>query len=80
MAGLGSGRVVESQITLGSFIGASANEWHVHAWDLGVAIGERYRPTNPEALLYGLRSWFPHLESRGDSWRVVLRVNGRSLT
>ncbi len=72
--------IVASQITLGSFIGFAANEWHAHAWDLGVAIGERYRPTNPEVLLEGLRSWFPQLESRGDSWRVVLRFQGRSLT
>jgi len=71
---------VTSQITLGSFIGASAIEWHVHAWDLGCAIGERYQPTDPDALLDGQRSWWPHLEARGDSWRTVLRVNGRSVT
>ncbi len=41
---------------------------------------ERYRPTDPEALLDGLRSWFPQLESRGDSRRVVLRFQGRSST
>lgn len=72
--------IVTSQITLGSFVAASANEWHVHAWDLGIAIGERYQPTAPGVLLDGLRSWWPHLEARGDSWRTVLRLYGRTVT
>ena len=57
--------IVTSQITLGSFIGASADEWHVHAWGLGLAIGERYQPADPDALLDGLRLWWPQLEARG---------------
>ena len=71
--------IVPSQITLGSFVGAAANEWHVHAWDLGMAIGEHYQPTDPDALLDGMRVWWPQLEARGDSWRTVLRLNGRSV-
>ena len=68
-----------SQITLASFIFFAANEWHVHAWDLGFAIGERYQPTGADRLLDGMRGWWPQLEARGDSWRTVLRLHGRSV-
>lgn len=71
--------IVTSQITLGSFIAAGPFEWYAHAWDLGIAIGERYRPADPDAVLEGWRGWWPQLEARGDSWEAVLRLSGRSV-
>lgn len=38
-------------VTVGTHAAAAASEWHIHAWDLGHAVGHEHRPADA-ALLY----------------------------
>ena len=66
-------------ITVAGMAGLAIVEWHVHAWDLASAIGEVYRPPDPEAVLAAWLSGMPHLPLRADvdPWLAVLRSSGR---
>jgi uncharacterized protein (TIGR03083 family) len=68
-------------ITVAGMAGAAAVEWHVHAWDLACALGETYRPADPQAVLAGWLSGVPQLPLRADDdpWLAVLRSSGRLL-
>jgi hypothetical protein len=54
-------------------------EWHVHAWDLASALGEDYRPADPEAVLAAWLAGIPQLPvaPESDPWLAVLRASGR---
>jgi hypothetical protein len=48
-------------VTVGGMAGAACAEWHLHAWDLARALGQVYRPANPDLLLSGWLAGMPHL-------------------
>jgi uncharacterized protein (TIGR03083 family) len=48
-------------VTVGGMAGAVGVEWHLHAWDLAQALGQDYRPADPETLLSGWLAGLPHL-------------------
>lgn len=66
-------------ITVAGMGGAACVEWHVHAWDLAWALGEPYRPADPEAVLAGWLAGIPHrpVVPDDDPWLSVLRSSGR---
>jgi uncharacterized protein (TIGR03083 family) len=66
-------------ITVAGMGGMALVEWHVHAWDLAWALGESYRPADPEAVLAGWLAGIPHVAvaAADDPWRAVLRSAGR---
>jgi uncharacterized protein (TIGR03083 family) len=66
-------------ITVAGMGGMALVEWHVHAWDLAAALGESYRPDDPEAVLAGWMAGIPHLTvvPDRDPWLTVLRSAGR---
>jgi uncharacterized protein (TIGR03083 family) len=66
-------------ITVAGMGGMACVEWHVHAWDLARALGEYYRPQDPEAVLACWLAGIPHLRvvPDDDPWRSVLRSAGR---
>ncbi len=66
-------------ITVAGMGGMACVEWHVHAWDLARALGEYYRPADPEAVLAGWMAGLPQLRvvPDDDPWRSVLRSAGR---
>jgi hypothetical protein len=81
----------DTVVTVGGMAGAACAEWHLHAWDLAIALGTDYRPADPAAVLAGWRAGMPHLPvqstSRGaravrhyDPWHAVLAVSGRLTT
>ncbi len=66
-------------ITVAGMGGVACVEWHVHAWDLAWALGESYRPADPEAVLAAWFAGIPHLPVvyDDDPWLSVLRSSGR---
>jgi len=66
-------------ITVAGMACVATVEWHVHAWDLAAAIGEAYRPADPEAVLAAWLAGIPQLPLRADDdpWLAVLRSSGR---
>jgi uncharacterized protein (TIGR03083 family) len=66
-------------ITVAGMAGAATVEWHVHAWDLASALGDEYRPADPEAILAAWLSGIPQLPLKPDPdpWLAVLRSSGR---
>ncbi|GAB2863715.1 hypothetical protein GCM10022221_74640 [Actinocorallia aurea] len=69
-----------TKYTVGDHVGSACVEWHLHAWDLARAIGEDYRPDDPELLVAAWAWGVPHLplSREGDPWIRVLRSSGRS--
>ncbi|GAA2090179.1 maleylpyruvate isomerase N-terminal domain-containing protein [Actinomadura alba] len=68
-----------TKYTVGDHVGAACVEWHLHAWDLARAMGDDYRPRDPEVLVAAWHWGVPHLPLLpGDPWRAVLRSSGRS--
>ena len=69
-------------ITVAGMAGAATVEWHVHAWDLARALGENYRPADPQAVLAAWLAGIPQLPLRADDdpWLAVLRSSGRLLS
>jgi len=78
----------ETVVTVGGMAGAACAEWHLHAWDLAVALGTHYRPTDPVAVLAGWGAGMPHLplaaatqggkiSRHPDPWHAVLAASGR---
>lgn len=63
-------------VTAGLHAVLAAGEWHLHAWDLGQAIGIDHEP---DAAL--VREVWVKLARRiapgGDSWRALLEASGR---
>jgi hypothetical protein len=45
--------------------GAASVEWHLHAWDLARALGQDYRPADPETLRHGWLAGLPQLPAAG---------------
>jgi uncharacterized protein (TIGR03083 family) len=68
-------------ITVAGMAGAATVEWHVHAWDLSRALGDSYRPADPQAVLAAWLAGIPQLPLRADDdpWLAVLRSSGRLL-
>jgi uncharacterized protein (TIGR03083 family) len=78
-------------VTVAGMAGAACAEWHLHAWDLAMALGEDYRPHDPAAVLACWRAGMPHRPVpaarsgwRGglvvrstDPWHAVLAASGR---
>jgi uncharacterized protein (TIGR03083 family) len=66
-------------ITVAGMAGAACVEWHVHAWDLARALGIKYRPADPEAILAAWLAGVPQLPPYPDKdpWLAVLRSSGR---
>jgi uncharacterized protein (TIGR03083 family) len=66
-------------ITVAGMAGVATVEWHVHAWDLASALGDSYRPADPEAVLAAWMAGIPQLPLRhhADPWLSVLRSSGR---
>lgn len=66
-------------ITVAGMGGMACVEWHVHAWDLACALGEPYRPADPEAVLAGWLAGIPHIAvvPDDDPWLSVLKSAGR---
>ncbi len=50
-------------VTVGGMAGAASAEWHLHAWDLARAVGQDYRPADPDILLRGWDAGMPHLRA-----------------
>jgi uncharacterized protein (TIGR03083 family) len=67
-------------ITVAGMAGVACVEWHVHAWDLGCALGLRYRPLRPAAVRAGWLAGVAHAPLRPDDdpWLAVLRSSGRA--
>jgi mycothiol maleylpyruvate isomerase-like protein len=67
-----------TKYTVGDHVGAACVEWHLHAWDLGQAVGTDYRPEDPEVLVSAWHWGVPHLPlASGDPWQAVLGSSGR---
>jgi uncharacterized protein (TIGR03083 family) len=66
-------------ITVAGMGGIACVEWHVHAWDLAWALGESYRPDDPQGVLAGWLAGIPHLPvvPDDDPWLSVLKSSGR---
>lgn len=66
-------------ITVAGMGGMACVEWHVHAWDLARALGESYRPADPEAVLASWLAGMPHrtVVADDDPWLSVLKSSGR---
>jgi uncharacterized protein (TIGR03083 family) len=66
-------------ISVAGMSGAASVEWHLHAWDLAIALGIGYRPPDPQALLAAWLAGLPHapLVHHCDPWLAVLRASGR---
>ncbi|HET9895744.1 MAG TPA: maleylpyruvate isomerase family mycothiol-dependent enzyme [Streptosporangiaceae bacterium] len=66
-------------ITVAGMGGAACVEWHVHAWDLARALGDDYRPADPEAVLAGWLWGIPYIDivPDDDPWISVLKSSGR---
>jgi uncharacterized protein (TIGR03083 family) len=66
-------------ITVAGMACAACVEWHVHAWDLASALGEDYRPADPEAVLAAWLAGIPQLPVApgSDPWLAVLLASGR---
>jgi uncharacterized protein (TIGR03083 family) len=79
----------DTWVSVGGMAGAASAEWHLHAWDLAMALGADYRPADPAAVLAGWLAGMPQLpvppaRSHGgwsarhpDPWHAVLAVSGR---
>ena len=81
----------ETVVTVAGMAGAACAEWHLHAWDLAMALSVPYRPTDPAAVLYCWRTGMPHLPlptaragwwgglppRATDPWHAVLAASGR---
>jgi uncharacterized protein (TIGR03083 family) len=80
----------DTVVTVAGMAGVACAEWHLHAWDLAMALGLGYRPADPDAVLDCWRRGMPHLPlparagwrgalgARGpDSWHAVLAASGR---
>ncbi len=80
----------DTVVTVGGMAGAASAEWHLHAWDLAVALGSDYRPADPAAVLAGWLAGMPHRPilptarshpgwsaRHPDPWHAVLAVSGR---
>jgi hypothetical protein len=68
-----------TKYTVGDHAGAACVEWHLHAWDMARAVGEDYRPRDPDLLVSAWHWGVPHLPlAAGDAWEAVLRSSGRS--
>ncbi|HUY46833.1 MAG TPA: maleylpyruvate isomerase N-terminal domain-containing protein [Streptosporangiaceae bacterium] len=48
-------------VTVGGMAGAACAEWHLHAWDLARALGQDYRPADPDILFSGWLAGMPQL-------------------
>jgi uncharacterized protein (TIGR03083 family) len=79
-------RYRDAVVTVAGMAGAACAEWHLHAWDLARAVGEAYRPAEPDVVLAGWRagpwptepsagSW--HAVLPGSAWRALLRGGSR---
>ncbi len=66
-------------ITVAGMASVACVEWHVHAWDLAAALGESYRPRDPEAVVAAWLAGIPYLPISidADPWLAVLRASGR---
>jgi uncharacterized protein (TIGR03083 family) len=66
-------------ITVAGMGGMACVEWHLHAWDLARALGEPYRPADPEAVLAGWLAGIPHrpVVPDEDPWLSLLKSSGR---
>jgi uncharacterized protein (TIGR03083 family) len=66
-------------ITVAGMAGIAIVEWHVHAWDLARALGDGYRPDDPQAVLAAWVAGVAQLPLRADAdpWIAVLRSSGR---
>lgn len=66
-------------ISVAGMAGVACVEWHVHAWDLASALGQIYRPSDPEGVLAGWLAGIPQLPISfdDDPWAAVLRASGR---
>jgi uncharacterized protein (TIGR03083 family) len=82
----------DTVVTVAGMAGAACAEWHLHAWDLAMALGLPYRPADPVTVLGCWRRGMPHLPVlrragwRGglsvrhvDPWHAVLAASGRSV-
>ncbi len=80
----------DTVVTVGGMAGAACAEWHLHAFDLAVALGAEYRAADPEAVLTGWLAGMPYLPlparhgrlaawhgRRADPWQAVLAASGR---
>lgn len=68
-----------TKFTVGDHTGAACVEYHLHAWDLAKAIGQDYRPADPEVLVAAWVWGVPHLPLlSGEPWQAVLRSSGRA--
>ena len=78
----------DTVVTVGGMAGAATAEWHLHAWDLAMALGVDYRPADPGAILAGWHAGMPHLPLAAalpgaktvrhfDPWHAVLAASGR---
>jgi len=71
-------RYREQLWTVGHNVGVLAVEWHVHAWDLAVAIGQEHRPADPVALATAFCEGMAYLQiGAGEPWAAVLKAAGR---
>ena len=61
---------------VGQHVSVAIGEWHVHAWDLGRAIGQEYRPSDVLTVSQGHESVFGTIAS-GDPWLAVLLAYDR---
>ena len=65
------------RLTVGVHAVLAAGEWHLHAWDLGRAIGIEHvadaAPIRATWVALGRR-----VEPHGDPWRALLRASGRT--
>ena len=82
----------ETVVTVAGMAGAACAEWHLHAWDLAMALGLPYRPADAVTVLHCWRRGMPHLPVPGrqgwrgglsvrhvDPWHAVLAASGRSV-
>jgi uncharacterized protein (TIGR03083 family) len=78
----------DTVVTVGGMAGAATAEWHLHAWDLAMALGRDYRPADPGAILAWWQAGMPHLPLAAalpgaksvrhlDPWHAVLAASGR---
>ena len=66
-------------LTLAEHSGLAIDEWHLHAWDLGLSGGLYHRTAGDPTIVAAGRMVLPGPPPEGDPWEATLPWSGRTL-